>query len=63
MLCDLEKKRILNNNKEKEEKGKIRKFTTMKENKNKNLKFKKMIGEMPTIEKLKLGNPNSTTKI
>ena len=46
--------RILNNNKEKEEKGKIRKFTTMKENKNKNLKFKKMIEEMPIIEKLKI---------
>ena len=49
--------RILNNNKEKEEKGKIRKFTTMKENKNKNLKFKKMIEEMPTIEKLKIRKP------
>lgn len=47
--------KILNTNKSNESKN--RKFLTMKENKAKNFKFKKMLDELPTLEKLKIRNP------
>src|SRR3954469_22333932 len=46
--------KILNHNEK--DKKKDRKFITMKENNSKNFKFKKMINELPVIEKLKVRN-------
>jgi len=57
-LSNLDKKlsyKILNSNKEDQDKK--RKFITMNENNIKNFKFKKMLGELPTIEKLKIRKP------
>jgi len=53
---------LLNHNEENkndEEKQKTKsKFNTMDANKKKNFKFKKMIGELPTLEKLKIRRPD-----